>query len=183
MIRLVVPPSARIAWIALLCAAPALAEHAGRAISSVDGMYAIRFVEVGPGKCRIEALKGQEVAWSLEQCLGTIDDIYLISQDGERFWQIRALPETPNRRKGEKVSPHFRAVVAVLYDKTGKALRTKRLEDFLQRYRLGLVRQLGHHFKWLEGVMGIPGKGPRITDDNQVEFETVAQKSHRLKFE
>lgn len=177
-------PSARIAWIALLCAAPALAaERAGRAISSADGLYAIRFVEGGAGRCRIEALKGQEVTWALEQCLGTIDDVYLISTDGERFWQIRTLPETPARRKGEKMAPQFRAVVAVLYDKTGKALRTKRLEDFLQRYRLGLVRQLDRHFKWLEGVMGVPGKGPRITDDNQVEFETVAQKSHRLKFE
>jgi hypothetical protein len=44
------------------------------------------------------------------------------------------------------------------------------------------VRELRGHFKWLEGTLGIPGKGPRLGDDGVVEFEAVGGKKHRLTF-
>lgn len=170
--------------LALCCAAPpALAEASTRSHSSANGLYAIRFVQEAPGKCRVEAQKDQDVVWTVPQCLGTVDDLFFISNSGERFWQIRPLPEIPPKVKGDKKSPLMRAVVAVLYEKDGRVLRSMRLDDFLARHRLALVRQLEHHFKWLEGTFDIPGKGPRVTDKDEVELDTVAQKTHTLKFE
>ena len=169
--------------LALCCAAPSALAAATKAHSSANGLYAIRFVQDAPGKCRVEVQKDQDVVWTMPQCLGTVDDLFFVSNSGERFWQIRPLPEIPPRVKGDKKSPLMRAVVAVLYEKDGRVLRSLRLEDFIVGYRLGLVRQLGHHFKWLEGTFDVPGKGPRVTDKDEVELDTVAQKTHTLKFE
>ena len=45
------------------------------------------------------------------------------------------------------------------------------------------VRLLGEHLKWLEGQLGVPGKGPRLTDDGRIEFESLGgSKTHQLKF-
>lgn len=174
----------------VLTPAPASAqERATKTWSSANGLYSIRFVIEGDEKCRVEVLKGAEKAWALPRCVGTIDDFYFVDDGGQRFWVIRTLPQTPPEQAPSKKfprkvakSPHFRAVVAQLYAADGKVLKSHRLEQFLASHRVGLLRQLGNHFKWVEGVAGVPGKAPRVTDRNVVEFETVAQKTHTLKF-
>jgi len=45
------------------------------------------------------------------------------------------------------------------------------------------LRKLDRRFVWLEGVLGVPGKEPRVNDRNQVEFETVEPKAIRLGFQ
>jgi hypothetical protein len=74
-------------------------------------------------------------------------------------------------------------VVAAQYDSKGHRLQEKRLTELLSPKQLSEVRQLTHHFKWLEGTLGIPGKGPRLTDSEKVEFEVVGGKKHQLSFE
>jgi hypothetical protein len=165
-----------------LSATVVAAEKVGRTRDSANGAWSIRLVEVGPDQCRVEVLRNDAVAWTLPKCVGTIDDYLFISDTGETFWVLRTLPETPPQRKGDRKAPHFRAVVAVMMDREGRPLKTKRLEDFVARYRLGLIRQLDRHFKWLEGVFGVPGKGPRMNAQGEVEFETVATKTYKLKF-
>jgi hypothetical protein len=41
---------------------------------------------------------------------------------------------------------------------------------------------MSQHLKWLEGLLGVPGKGPRLTDAGRIEFETVGGKTHKLTF-
>ncbi|MDQ3263372.1 MAG: hypothetical protein M3Y59_06895 [Myxococcota bacterium] len=167
----------------LLLALPALAaEKQGKTRSSTNGLYAIRLVEEAPGKCRVETLKDQAVHWSLNQCLATLDDQLYVSSGGDRFWVIRTLPQIPRRKRGSRKPPHLAAVVATLYEKDGRVVRQKRLGDFLQSHRLALVRKLDRHFKWLEGVYDVPGKGPRLTDQEQIELEAVGSKTVRLDF-
>jgi len=158
------------------------AEKQGKTRSSINGVYAIRFVEEAPGKCRVETLKGQQVAWTLDRCLATLDDQLYVSREGDRFWVIRTLPEIPRTKKRSRTPPHLAAVVATLYEKDGRILRQKRLGDFIQKHRLALVRKLDRHFKWLEGVYDVPGKGPRLTDQEQIELEAVGSKTVRLDF-
>ncbi|MFZ5468912.1 MAG: hypothetical protein ACOZIN_05680 [Myxococcota bacterium] len=163
----------------LVLAAPAAAEETvGRTQISSDGARGIRFVHVGKGQCRIEAVSGTEVTWKLEECVGSIDDLYFISNDGERFWVLTPLPQKP---KGKKVRWDS-AVVARLFDKEGTLLQVKSLRDLVPPKGREAVRQLKKHFKWLEGVVDVPGKGPRVAEGDQVEFETVDRRTVRLRF-
>ena len=77
--------------------------------------------------------------------------------------------------------PFVSAQVATLFDKQGNVLAERTLKDFLKR-RFDKLRDLDSHFCWLEGELGVPGRRPRITDSNQVEFETVEPKTFRLDF-
>jgi hypothetical protein len=177
--------------LALLLALPGFAqERSSRSHVSSNGMYSVRLVEEAPGKCRVEMLKESGPSWKFEGCVGTVDDLYFASNDGEFFWMVRPLVEKGKKstveKRGKKqvrVPAWANATVAVMYDRNGQKVREKRLQDFLLgSHELGEVRQMKGHFKWLEGTLGIPGKGPRLTDDDKVEFEAVGAKTHRLPF-
>jgi len=180
-------------------AAPALAEEASqsRARASSNAEYGIVMRAEWEGKCRIEATRDTDVAWTLPRCVGTVDDLYFISNSGERFWVLAALPKSLPPPSGPAVSesqkkvakkkppfdPYGPVEVAVLYDRLGNVITQKKLKDVLPKGANGKVRKLDRRFVWLEGVLGVPGKEPRVNDRNQVEFETVEPKTVRLAFQ
>lgn len=159
--------------------------------ASSNGVWSIQLFESAPEQCRVEATRDADPAWSLARCVGTVEDLYFISNDGERFWVLSALPRTPviarpKQKEGKPQplppgEPFLGAVVATLFDKQGKVLTERTLRTFVTR-RYDKLRDLGAHFCWLEGVLGIPGRRPRTTEANQVEFETVEPKTVRLDF-
>ena len=176
---------------ALLVALPGLAqERKSKSRVSANGLYSVRLVEERPGKCRVEMSKESGPMWQFSGCIGTVDDFYFASNDGERFWVIRPLVEKGSRgtvekrgKKKVKVPAWANSEVAALYGRSGQKLQQRRLQDFLLGTReLGEVRQMLGHFKWLEGTLGIPGKGPRLTDEAKVEFEAVGRKTYSLSF-
>lgn len=177
--------------LALLVALPGLAqERKSKTHVSANGQFSVRLVEDKPGTCRVEMLKESGPAWQFTGCVGTVDDFYFASNDGERFWLLRPLVEKGRKSAVEKqgkkkvtVPAWANAVVAELYGRSGQKLQEKRLQDFLLGSKeLGEVRQMKAHFKWLEGTLGIPGKGPRLTDEAKVEFEAVGAKTYQLSF-
>jgi hypothetical protein len=146
-------------------------------------------VESAPEQCRVEATRDADPAWTLERCVGTVDDLFFISDDGARFWVLHVLPRTPPAAKPKAThakppppgEPFVNARVATLQDRQGKVLAERTLRDFMSR-RFDKLRDLESHFCWLEGELGVPGRRPRITESNQVEFETVEPKTYRLDF-
>ncbi|WP_163991937.1 hypothetical protein [Pyxidicoccus caerfyrddinensis] len=179
----------------LFLALPALAEERkGRTRVSANGLFSVFLVEVAPGQCRLEVTKESGPVWQLPQCLGTVDDFFFVSNDGERVWVLWPLvekgkpPPPPPKVKGKKQKrpkgpPAWANVaVAAQYDSKGNRLQEKRLTELLNTRQLSEVRQLTHHFKWLEGTLGIPGTGPRLTDAGVVEFEPVGGTTQRLTF-
>lgn len=159
---------------------------------SHSGLYGIRMEQTGEA-CRLEVLKDSQPHWELRQCVGSPDDLYFISEDGEKFWVIYTVPQKGTkapkvvRRKGKKAPKRYPAWtytnVAVQYDKSGNVLVAKQLNDFIKT-GMGLqnVRQLTKHFKWLEGVVGVPGNPPRLNKEGQVELNTLEPKIFRLDF-
>ena len=134
-------------------------------------------------------LKDTEVVWQLDKCVGTAEDLFYVSKDGEKFWVLITLPEKPARpapsKKGRapKGSPWFSVPVAVEYDKTGAVLASKKLSEFVPPSEREGMRQLEKRFKWLAGTVGESGKGPRISDKDQVELETLGTtRTTRLSF-
>ena len=178
-----------LAPLLLLPALAAAQPRESRAHASSNGVWSIQLIESAPGECRVDTTRDADPAWSVGRCLGSVDDLFFISNDGERFWVLTVLPRTPPRpkQKGEKPKalppgePFVQAVVATLFDRQGNVLAEKTLRDFMKS-RFDKLRDLDRRFCWLEGVVGVPGRRPRITDANQVEFETVDQRSHRLDF-
>ncbi len=163
---------------------PALAfgqEKSSKPQVSADGVFSIRLVEKGEGHCEVEVTREQQPAWTLSACPGTVNDFYFVSGDGEKFWVLKSMGEKPAPKKG-KPGPWVGAVVATLYDKAGTVLRKRRASDLVPGTSRGEVRHLERHFKWLEGVAGVPGRGPRLNDKNEVEFEVVGGKNTRLIF-
>ena len=59
----------------------------------------------------------------------------------------------------------------------------RKLSELLPRSGHRKLRTLDRRFAWLEGVLGVPGKEPRVNDRNQVEFETVEPRTWRLDFQ
>lgn len=184
----------------LAVAARAAAEETAqsRARASSNAEYGIVMRVEGEGKCRIEVTRDTDVAWTLPRCLGTVDDVYFVSNSGERFWVLAALPKSlPHppgsapvgeaQKRAAKKKPPFDAYgpveVAVLYDRLGNVIAQKRLLDLLPRSADRKLRVLDRRFVWLEGVLGVPGKEPRVNDRNQVEFETVEPRTWRLDFQ
>ena len=176
------------------------AEEAGqsRSRASSNAEYGIVMRVEGPGKCRIEVSRDTDVAWTLPRCVGTVDDLYFISNSGERFWVLAALPKslppppgsTPvgetQKRAAQKKPPfdgHGPVVVATQYDRVGNVVGQRKLGELLSKSAYTKLRKLDRRFVWLEGVLGIPGKEPRVNDRNQVEFETVEPKTLRLDFQ
>ena len=157
--------------------------------SSANGLYAIRFDQVDEKTCRVVAMKDQDQAWKLDRCVATVDDLLFINNDGTRFWVLKVLPELPeapsvrnDKPASAKTDPMYETVVAAEYDKEGKVLQSKKLKDFLEYKRRGLIRKLEKHFKWVQGVLDVPGKSPRVSDAELLEFEPVSGKTQQLKF-
>jgi len=168
----------------------------GRASSNAE--YGIVMRVEGAGKCRVEVSRDTEVAWTLPRCVGTVDDLYFVSNSGERFWVLVALPKSlppppeqaqdsqrKSAKKGKKkpFDPYGPVVVAVLYDRLGNVVTERRLSGLLPSSGNRKLRILDRRFVWLEGVLGVPGREPRTNDRNQVELETVEPKTWRLDFQ
>jgi hypothetical protein len=175
-----------VVFLVLLLALPASAERSSRPRVSVNGSFSVRLVERAPGQCTLEVSKESGPFWTLDQCVGGVDDLYFVSNDGQRVWVMFPLaPKGTKKLAGKqfkKVPAWANTVVAVEYDRQGGQVQDKRLLDFVGQRELPEVRQLAQHLKWLEGVLGVPGKGPRLTDAGRIEFETVGGKSHQLIF-
>jgi hypothetical protein len=173
----------------LLLALPGLgAERASRARVNSKGSFSVRLVEKDKHQCTLEMSRESGPVWSLEQCVGGVDDLYFASDDGERVWVLYPLAPKGTRKlpgkKGKKLPEWSNTTVAVEYDRQGRRVQERSLLDFVGPKELSEVRQLGEHLKWLEGQLGVPGKGPRLTDDGRIEFETLGggSKTHQLKF-
>ncbi len=169
----------------LLVALPALGqERSSRARVSANGTYSVRLVEE-TGKCTLEVSKESGPVWTLKQCVGGVDDLYFVSNDGERVWVFFPLAPKGTKKlpgkKYKKVPAWANTVVAEEYDRQGR-VQERRLLSFVGLREVSEVRELGQHLKWLEGVLGVPGKGPRLTDAGRIEFETVGGKTHQLTF-
>lgn len=178
--------------------ARASAEETGQshARASSNAEYGIVMRVEGPGKCRIEVSRDTDVAWTLPRCVGTVDDLYFVSNSGERFWVLAALPKAlppppapvgEAQKKAQKKKPPFDGygpvVVATLYDRVGNVVEQRKLGELLPRNGYLRLRKLDRRFVWLEGVLGVPGTEPRVNDKNQVEFETVEPRTLRLGFQ
>lgn len=169
-----------------LVALPVLGqERSSRARVSANGTYSVRLVQQAPGKCTLEVSKESGPVWTLKQCVGGVDDLYFVSNDGARVWVLFPLaPKGTVKLTGKqykKVPAWANTVVAEEYGREGR-LQERRLMSFVSPREVSEVRELGQHLKWLEGVLGVPGKGPRLTDAGRIEFETVGNKSHQLTF-
>jgi hypothetical protein len=116
--------------------------------------------------------------------LGDADDLYFVSNDGERVWILLTLPEVPPapRKKTRIVDLVGRAPVAFLVDRAGQVVQSRKLASFVDPSNRRRVQILSRHFKWLEGVAAIPGRAPRSDAHNQVELEVVGPRTHRLVF-
>lgn len=170
-------------WVAL----PALAaERSSRARVSANGTFSVRLVEEAPDKCTLEVSKESGPVWKVKQCVGGVDDLYFVSNDGERVWVLYPLAPKGTQKlpgkKYKKVPAWANTVVAVEVDRQGARMQQRALLDLVAQKELTEVRQLSQHLKWLEGLLGVPGKGPRLTDAGRIEFETVGGKSHQLNF-
>ena len=191
-----------ISLLLLLVQTPLAARAAGeqtgqsRGRASSNAEYGIVMRVEGEGKCRIEVTRDTDVAWTLPRCLGTVDDLYFVSNSGERFWILSVVPKSlppPNsapvesKKNSSKKKPPFDpygpVAVARLYDRLGNEIAQRRVQEFLGRTAQHKLRKLDRRFIWLEGVLGVPGKEPRVNDRNQVEFETVEPRTKRLDFQ
>jgi hypothetical protein len=173
----------------LLLALPSSAKEQGsprtsRPRVSANGLYTVRLVEPAPGRCRLEVSAETGLGgWSVERCVGSVDDLYFVANDGAKVWVLRPLVEKGKRRvKGQKGPAWAHSKVAWRVQSAGTVDKALWLTGLLPAKRLSEVRQYKAHFAWLEGTLGIPGKGPRLTDAGAVEFETVEGRTHRLTF-
>ncbi|ATB29180.1 hypothetical protein [Melittangium boletus] len=172
----------------VLLALPGLAaERSSRARVSAKGTYSVRMVVRGPEQCTLEVSKESGIEWKLERCVGGVDDLYFVSDDGAKVWILYPLApkgtqKLPGKRN-KKLPAWANTVVAAEYDRNGARVEERRLLDFVSRQALPEVRQMSQHIKWLEGLLGVPGKGPRLTDAGRIDFETVGGgKTHQLTF-
>ncbi|QRK10206.1 hypothetical protein JQX13_08955 [Archangium violaceum] len=178
--------SALIVMLLLVSLPASAAERASRTRVSANGTFSVRLVEKAPGQCTLEVSKESGPLWTLKECVGGVDDLYFVSNDGARVWVLFPLaPKGTKKLPGKryrKVPAWANTVVAVEYDRQGGRVQERSLLSFVAQRELPEVRQLGQHLKWLEGLLGVPGKGPRLTDAGHIEFETVGGKSHKLTF-
>lgn len=138
-------------------------------------------VQTAKDQCRLEIVRDQVVDAHVDKCLGDVDDLYFVSNDGARVWLLRTVPELPHGRHASLKT----TIVAQLFSREGSLLKSKRLGELIHRRgQLEEVRKLGKHFKWLGGVASVPGNTPHVTNDGQVELEVVGSdgKAQRLRF-
>jgi hypothetical protein len=150
---------------------------------SGNGSFGVRMTQPGADQCHLEVLKDNEPLWSLDKCVGTVDDLFFVSNDGQRVWVLKATPEKPGPPKGKKKgTPWYQVEVATLYDAQGNPVQSRRLMDLVQPAERDKVRQLGKHFVWFEGMETLPGRKPRINDAGQVELEVAGSRTVKLNF-
>ena len=177
-----------LAW-SLTSGALAAEPKSSRPQVSSNGRFSVRAIETGPDQCRLQVSQESELLWELPRCLGTADDLYFVSNDGERVWVLKTLPELPDppkpTKKKKKILPLDllgKVQVAFLVDRAGQVVQSRNIASFLSVPLRRKTQVLARHFKWLEGVTGIPGQTPRSNARNQVEFEVVGPKTYRLDF-
>ena len=165
--------------------------------ASSNAEYGIVMREESPGRCRVEVTRDTDPLWTLPRCVGSVDDLYFVSDSGQRFWVLAALPKRiPSPPKAKKAArtqsvhdkppahdPYAPVVVAMLYDRLGNILAERRLGEFVSPASYHKLRELDRRFVWLEGVAGVPGREPHVTEKNQVEFDTVERGTHQLGFQ
>jgi len=144
----------------------------------------------------VEATRDTDPAWTLPRCVGGVDDLYFISDSGQRFWVLFTLPKSipappkpvsDSQKKKAKKSPPFDGYgpvkVAVLYDRLGNVLGERTLGELVPKSAYSKLRRYDRRFGWLEGLNGVPGREPRVTEHNQVEFDTVEPRTRQLDFQ
>jgi hypothetical protein len=178
--------SALVLMMVLVSLPAEAAERSSRARVSANGTFSVRLVEEAPDKCTLEVSKESGPVWKVKQCVGGVDDLYFVSNDGERVWVLYPLAPKGTQKlpgkKYKKVPAWANTVVAVEVDRQGARVQQRGLLDLVAQKELTGVRQMSQHLKWLEGLLSVPGKGPRLTDAGRIEFETVGGKSHQLQF-
>jgi hypothetical protein len=158
-----------------------------RSVSNVSSneRYAIRMERDAAGRCQVLGLRETQVVWKLPRCIGAPDDLFFIADNADRFWVLHTLPAKAPEPKGLK-SPKWAAwhdtIVARELTRQGELVRTMRVRELMEPFDRTKIRQLGRHFKWLEGVVGVKGRSPRVTPANQVEFEVVGGRTVTLSF-
>jgi hypothetical protein len=158
---------------------------AQRSITSVSSnqAYAIRFEKSEDGKCKAVGLRETQQVWQVDACVANLDDLLFISNKGDRFWVLKGLPEKgPEPKKPVKNPGWHHQVVAREFDKTGALVRQRRLSELMTPYERTKIHTLARHFKWMEGVVGMKGKSPRVNIENEVEFEVAGGKTVTLVF-
>jgi hypothetical protein len=170
----------------LLVSGPALAEpRTSRRTVSASGVYRVQLVEDAPGSCRLRVEDDSGPRWVLPRCVGAVDDTYFVSRDGAHVWVLHTLPEKGGGkgrrlkagRRWVQVPGYADVVVAEKFDRRGERLDARRLSQLLSPLGYEEVREMARHFSWLEGVNGVPGKGPRLNARGQVELETIEGKT------
>lgn len=173
---------AALAWAALALAEP----KASKPQVSANSAYTATFQVEDDGTCRlaVTAKDAAAPAWTLDRCVGSPEDLFFVSNSGDRVWVLHVLPEKPAKPKGGgwPKAPWYSVVVAELFDRDGKLLDARKLSSLAGTRQREKCQQLERHFKWLEGVLGVAGRAPRVTDKNEVEFETVGTTVMHLKF-
>lgn len=178
--------SAALAVALLLLSGSAVAQTVEKTTKkqvSANGLYTIWMREDPDKSCRIIVTKEGKPHWQLQQCVATTNDLFFISNDGERFWVLHSLAEKKKKRTKKNKPQWLGSVVAVLYDREGKRLSSRTAGRLVPKIGVVEVRELGAHVKWMEGVLGVPGKPPRVTDANILEFETVGPGYVKLPFD
>lgn len=177
----------RLRWWALgaaLVAAPAFASPStARPRVSANGLYTIRFTQLAPQQCVLEVSRQDGPSWTLPRCVGAVEDLFFVSNDGQAFWVLHPVPRVPDGKRNKQRPERWgQVVVAVRYDRSGKMLESRSLGSFVKGPDREKLVDLGLRFGWLAGTSGAPGVAPRMTDAGVVELDTVADKRYRLKF-
>jgi hypothetical protein len=163
---------------------------------SANGKFGIRLRQLGKGECQVEILRGNTPDFVLNKCVGTVDDLYFISNDGSRFWTLYVLPRKSRFEQTDPIKENDQptdtwqnsdtwqdSVVAVLFNRHGQVIQSKRLADIVvSKKDRARIRQFHSHFQWLEGVSGIRGKPPRVNSQNKVALEIIGGKTYTLSF-
>ena len=181
-------------------AARATAEETGqsRGRASSNAEYGIVMRVEGERKCRVEVTRDTDVAWTLPRCLGSVDDLYFVSNSGERFWVLAALPKSVPRpprlgscgRGPEEGGDEETALRRLRSGGGGGALRPsghrhRGAEDRRAppEGRLREAEEAGPALRLARGSARRAGQGAPVNNRNQVEFETVEPRTWRLDFQ
>ncbi|MCI0672326.1 MAG: hypothetical protein L0Y64_17890 [Myxococcaceae bacterium] len=175
----------------LVCGVASGQPRVSRRSVSHSGLYRVQLVEEAEGRCRLEVESDSGLRWALPRCVGMVDDAFFVSRDGERVWVVHTLPrKVPGKAKREwvgrravKVPAWVDVVVVEKFDRRGTRLDARRLSALMSTAGYEKVRELSHHFHWLAGVGGVPGKAPHLDAAGRVELVTVEGKTVVLPLE
>ena len=181
----------RFAWLVFGALLPTLAlaqaqeeGRTSRRTSSQSQRYSVQFTQGAAGKCTLEVQQDREKVWSWDTCVGTAEDLYFVSDKGDRVWVLHVFPEVVSNPKVKKAraDPVWDTVVAELFDRTGQRVSSRRLRDLVTGATRDPVQEFGRHFKWVGGAMGVSGLPPHVREGNRLELEPNAAKPVQLDF-